>query len=59
MAGFRLGFGSASAGFRLDFGFGLIRLDFWFDLLWIWVDSGLDFALSLAFTRLFVHSSLS
>ena len=38
-----LGFGLISAGFRLDFGFGLIWLDSWFGLIWIWLDFGLDF----------------
>ena len=52
LGGLRLGFGLVSAsGSRL--------LGFWLDFGWIWLDFGLDFALSLAFTKTFVHSSFS
>ena len=39
-----------------------LRLDFcwiWFDLVSLWLDFALDFALSPAFTKIFVYSSLS
>ena len=56
-AGFTFGFPLASwafglswLGFRLDFGFGLIFVCFWFGFTWIWIDFDwirLDFDLSL------------
>ena len=58
----RVGFGLVSVGFgfwlsctRILVGFGSI----WVDFGWIWFGLGLDFALSLAFIRIFVHSRLS
>ena len=44
-------------------GFGLIsakfHVDFWLGLGWIWLGVGLDFALSVTFTRIVAYSSLS
>ena len=55
-----------SGGFRLRLdlglillGFGLISVGFWLALIWIRLDLALDFALSLAFTKIFIHSGLS
>ena len=42
---------------RLDFG--LISSGFWLGLGWIWLGVGLDFALSVTFTRIVAYSSLS
>ena len=66
LAGFLLGLALISAlisaGFRLDLDLAFTYQDFgwiWLDLAWIRLDFGLDFALSLAFERIFVHSSFS
>ena len=58
------GFGLLFSGFRHDFGliyvgFGLISLGFARIWLGFWLDLAWIFKLSLAFTRIFVHSSPS
>ena len=63
--GFRLlglDFGLVSVGFGFWLSCTRILVGFesiWVDFGWIWFGLGLDFALSLAFTRIFVHSRLS
>ena len=52
LGGLRLGFG-------LDLASGSHLLGFWLDFGWIWLDIGLDFALSFAFIMIFAYSSFS
>ena len=52
LGGLRLGFG-------LDLASGSHLLRFWLDFDWIWLDFGLDFELSFAFIKIFIHSRSS
>ena len=56
-AWFRLGFGLILARFGFDLASGLHLRGFCLDLVLIWLDLGLDFALSHAFPRICFHYS--